>query len=99
MSLNIPLSLGPTIVAGPVSSATGIIIDFSTIRVRFTQTQYTGSEATGFVMVTNGVGSCTVLGGTVHYQDTISMEKIIFLWSDTKNWGAPAPLPPWFLHL
>ena len=52
MSLNVPSSLGPGVVAGSVTSATGIIIDSSTIRVRFTRTQYTGSEATGFVMVT-----------------------------------------------
>ena len=52
MSLNIPSSLGPGVVAGSITSATGIIVDSSKIRVRFTQTQYTGSEATGFVMVT-----------------------------------------------
>ena len=52
MSLNVPSSLGPGVVAGSVTSATGIIIDSSTIRVRFAQTQYTGSETTGFVMVT-----------------------------------------------
>ena len=52
MSLNVPSSLGPGVVAGLVTSATGTIIDSSTIRVRFTRTQYTGSEATGFVMVT-----------------------------------------------
>ena len=48
----VPSSLGPGVVAGSVTRATGIIIDSSTIRVRFTHTQYTGSEATGFVMVT-----------------------------------------------
>ena len=52
MSLNVSSSLGPGVVAGSVTSATGIIIDSSTIRVRFTETQYNGSEATGFVMVT-----------------------------------------------
>ena len=52
MSLNIPSSLGPGVVAGSITSSTGIIIDSSTIRVRFTRAQYTGSEATGFVMVT-----------------------------------------------
>ena len=52
MSLNVPSSLSPGVVAGSITSATGIIIDSSTIRVRFTQRQYTGSEATGFVMVT-----------------------------------------------
>ena len=32
-------------------------------------------------VLSKGVGSCSALGGTVHYQDTISMEKIRFLWS------------------
>ena len=59
MSLNVPSSLGPGVVAGSVTSATGIIIDSSTIRVRFTHTQYTGSEATGFAMVT-----LELVGGT-----------------------------------
>ena len=59
MSLNVPSSLSPAISAGSVSSAIGTIIDSSTIRVRFTQTQYTGSEATGFVMVT-----LELVGGT-----------------------------------
>ena len=59
MSLNVPSSLGPGVVAGSVTSATGIIIDSSTISVRFTETQYTGSEATGFVMVT-----LELVGGT-----------------------------------
>ena len=59
MSLNVPSSLGPGVVAGPVTSATGIIIDSSTIRVRFTRTRYTGSEAIGFVMVT-----LELVGGT-----------------------------------
>ena len=61
MSLNVPSSLGPGVLAGSITSAIGVIIDSSRIRVRFTQTQYTGSEATGFVMVTlklrNGVSS------------------------------------------
>ena len=61
MSLNVPSSLSPAIVAGSVSNATGIIIDSSTIRVRYAQKQYTGSEATGFVMVKlelrNGISS------------------------------------------
>ena len=52
MSLNVPSSLGPGVVAGSITSATGIIIDSSTIRVRFTHPQYTGSEVTGFVLVT-----------------------------------------------
>lgn len=42
----------------------------------------------------NGVGSYSVLGGTLHYQDTISMEKLIFLLSATKTGGTS---PPWFL--
>ena len=61
MNLNVPSSLGPGVVAGSITNATGIIIDSTRIRVRFTQTQYTGSEATGFVMVTlelrNGMSS------------------------------------------
>ena len=52
MNLNVPSSLGPGVVAGSVTNATGIIIDSSKIRVRFTQTWYSGSEATGSVMVT-----------------------------------------------
>ena len=59
MSLNVPPSLGPGVVAGSVTSATGIIIDSSTISVRFTQRQYTGSEAIGFVMIT-----LELVGGT-----------------------------------
>ena len=76
MSLNVPSSLGPGIVAGTVSSATGIIVDSTTgwycysyhiseykfvigVKVRFTQTQYTGSEDTGFVLVT-----LELVGGT-----------------------------------
>ena len=59
MSLNVPSSLGPGIIAGSRTSATGIIIDSLRIRVRFTQTQFTGSEATEFVMVT-----LEVVGGT-----------------------------------
>ena len=59
MSLNIPSSLGPGIVAGSRTNATGIIIDSSSIKVRFTQTQFTGSEATEFVMAT-----LEVVGGT-----------------------------------
>ena len=46
-------------------------------------------------VLVNGVGSCSALGGTAHYQDIISMEKIIFLWRDTKNWGGTSlPCPP-----
>ena len=52
MSLNVPSSLGPGIIAGLHTSATGIIIDSSMIRVRYTQTLYNGSEDTEFVMVT-----------------------------------------------
>ena len=59
MSLNVPSSLGPGIIAGSCTSATGIIIDSSRIRVRFTQTQYSGSEAREFVMIT-----LEVVGGT-----------------------------------
>ena len=59
MSLNVPSSLGPGVIVGSVNSATGVIIDSSRIRVRFTQRQYTGLEATGFVMVT-----MELVGGT-----------------------------------
>ena len=52
MSLNVPSSLAPGVVAGLVTTATGTIIDSSKIKVRFTQDQYTGSEGTGFVMIT-----------------------------------------------
>ena len=61
MSLNVPSSLGPGVVNGSITNATGLIIDSSRIRVRFTQTQYTGSEKSRFVMITlellNGVSS------------------------------------------
>ncbi|XP_065918902.1 extracellular matrix protein 3-like [Dysidea avara] len=59
MNLNVPSSLGPGIVAGSVTSATGIILDSTDITVQFTQTQYTGSEDTGFVLVT-----LELVGGT-----------------------------------
>ena len=52
MSLNVPSSLGPGVVAGSITNAIGIIIDTSKIKARFAQTQYTGSEATGFVIIT-----------------------------------------------
>ena len=61
MSLNVPSSLGPGVVAGSITNATGIILDSSRITVRFLLEQYTGSEDTGFVMVTlelrNGISS------------------------------------------
>ena len=59
ISLNVPSSFGPGVVAGSITNATGIIIDSSRIRVRFTQTQYTGSEARGSITVT-----LELLGGT-----------------------------------
>ena len=61
MNLNVPSSLGRGVVAGSITSATGIIIDSTRIKVKFTQMQYTGSEASGFVMLTlelvNGTSS------------------------------------------
>ena len=59
MNLNVPSSLGPRIVAGSVTTATGVIIDSSNIRVRFAQTQSNGSEATRFVRV-----DLELIGGT-----------------------------------
>ena len=59
MSLIVPSELAPGVVAGSVTSATGVIIDSSMVSVKFTQTQFTGSEATGFVMVT-----LELVGGT-----------------------------------
>ena len=59
MSLNVPSSLSPGIVAGSLINATGIIIDSSRIGVRFTQTQYTGIESTEFIMIT-----LELVGGT-----------------------------------
>ena len=75
ISLTVPSSLGPGIVAGSVTSATGIIVDstskrcltmlvcaitlFTDISVQFTQSLYTGSEDTGFVLVT-----LELVGGT-----------------------------------
>jgi len=75
MSLTVPSSLGSGIVAGSVTSATGIIVDstskrcltvlvctvilFIDITVQFTQTQYNSSEDTGFVLVT-----LELVGGT-----------------------------------
>ena len=52
MSLTVPSSLAPGIVAGSITIAAGIIIDSSKIKVRFTQDQYTGSENMRFVMIT-----------------------------------------------
>ena len=52
MNLLIPSSLAPGIVAGSLTTATGVIIDSSKIKVRFTQQQYTGSEGTGLVIIT-----------------------------------------------
>ena len=51
MNLNVPSSLGPGIIAGSLTTATGIIVDSSRIRVKYTQTQYSGLETTGIVMV------------------------------------------------
>ena len=67
INLTIPHPGGPGIVAGSVTSATGIIVDstskrcftmflctiilFTDITVRFTQTQYISSEDTGVVLV------------------------------------------------
>ena len=46
----------------------------------------------------NGVGSCSALGGggTAHYQDIISMEKLYSYGGTPKTGGggAPAPLVP-----
>ena len=68
MSLALPSFLGPRIMTGNITGATGTIIDTSSkycyyfvvcinteivdIRVRFTSRQYIGSEAVGFVPVT-----------------------------------------------
>ena len=52
MSLTVPSSLSPGVVTGSVTSATGIIMDSSTIRVRFTQEHYNGSEDKRFIKVT-----------------------------------------------
>ena len=67
MSFTIPSSLGPRIKAGAITSAAATIIDTSTeshyymffafvqlsqeLLLRFTQSHFTGVEATGFVMV------------------------------------------------
>ena len=77
MNLTVSKNLSPKIIAGSVTTATGIILDSSgkelhimichiltvilitDIIVRFTQTQYTGSEDTGFVLVT-----LELVGGT-----------------------------------
>ena len=75
MSLTVPPLLGPEIVAGSVTSATGIIVDSTSkkifcktirtvmlnadITVRFTQSQYSGSEDKGLVLVT-----LELVGGT-----------------------------------
>ena len=52
MSLNVSSSLAPGVVAGSVTNATGVITDSSRIRVRFTQTQYTGMESMRSMLVT-----------------------------------------------
>ena len=59
MNLNVPSSLSPGIMAGSNTTATGIIVDSSRIRVRFAQTKYNGLETTGFVMV-----ALELIGGT-----------------------------------
>ena len=68
IGLALPSFLGPRIITGNITSATATIIDTSSkhyyissfvsilklvdIRVRFTSSQYNGSEAVGFVSVT-----------------------------------------------
>ena len=52
MSLTVPSSLAPGIVAGSVTIATAVIIDSSKVKVRFKQDEYTASEGTGFVIIT-----------------------------------------------
>ena len=68
MSLTVPSSLGPGITTGTITSATVTIIDTTgkcyhcsdssvvilcvEIRARFVSNQYTGREASGFVLVT-----------------------------------------------
>ena len=51
ISLNVPSSLSPGVVAGSITNATGIIKDSSTITVRLTQEHYTGSEDKMFIKV------------------------------------------------
>jgi len=50
---------------------------------------------------TSGIGSSSKLGGSyLSYQDTFVWRKIIFLWSDSKNWGCFSLLwLPLFCHL
>ena len=52
INLNVSSPLGRGVIVGSVTNATGIIIDSSTIKVKFTEGKYTGSEIVGFVMVT-----------------------------------------------
>jgi len=42
----------------------------------------------------SGGGSCSKVGGLFKLQNTFCMEKITFLWSDSKNWGGLSPLCP-----
>jgi len=47
---------------------------------------------------TSGIGSFSKVGGGRLFKLSghICMEKITFLWSDSKNWGAELPKPPLF---
>jgi len=45
-----------------------------------------------FVIITEAVQNW--VGTYLSYQDTFVWRKITFLWSDSKNWGAPVPLAP-----
>ena len=59
MSLNVPSSLSPVITLGSRTTAAGIIVDSSRIRVRFAQTKYISLETTRFAMV-----ALELIGGT-----------------------------------
>ena len=52
-----------------------------------------GRSGTGIMVVYSGVESCSTLRGTLHYQNTISIEKIKFLWNETNNGNTQAPCP------
>ena len=68
MSLNVPSSLAPGVVAGSVTNATGVITDSSRIRVRFTQTQYTGMESMRSMLVT-----LELVGGVSSYPFNVTV--------------------------
>ena len=53
------------------------------------------------ITTVNDVGSCSALGGTVHYQDTISIDKLDSYGVKPKTEGksSPCPLVPIYAYM